>query len=132
MLISKWLGFSSGYKVATENFLASCVFGTAGGKKRALYKKDWPVLRELISGFLNVLAPLLMECSKIVFPPLHVKLGIMKQFVNALEKDGNCFKYICMKFPGLAIAKLKAGIFNGPQIQKLINDPNFCNFILQN
>ena len=53
----------------------------------------------------------------------------MKQFVKALEKDGDCFKYICMKFPGLTIEKLKAGIFDGPQIQKLIHDANFCNFM---
>ena len=74
---------------------------------------------ELIPGFLNVLAPPLVERSKIVFTPLHIKLGIMKQFVKALEKDGDCFKYICMKFPGQTIEKLKACIFDGPQIRKL-------------
>ena len=75
------------------------------------------------------MAPSLVERSKIVFPPLHIKLGIMKQFVKALEEDGDCFKYICMKFPSLTIEKLKAGIFDGPQIRKLINDANFCNFM---
>ena len=50
-----------------------------------------------------------------VFPP-HIKLGITKQFVKVLEKDGDCFKHICMKFPGQTIGKLKAGIFDGPQI----------------
>ena len=34
-----------------------------------------------------------------------------------------------MKFPGLTIKKLKAGIFDGPQIQKLMNDANFYNFV---
>ena len=81
------------------------------GKNRALDKKDWPVRSELIPGSLNVLAPPFVEHSKIVFPPLLVKLCIMKQFVKALEKDGNCFKYICMKFPGQIIKKLEAGIF---------------------
>ena len=71
---------------------------------------------ELIPGSLNVLAPPLVEHSKIVFPPPHIKLGIMKQFVKTLEKDGDCFKYICMKFPGPTIEKSKAGIFDGPQI----------------
>ena len=91
----------------------------------------------MIPGSLNVLAPPLMECSKIVFPPLHIKLGIklhiklgiMKQFVKALEKDGHCFKYIYLKFPGPTIEKSKAVIFDGPQIRKLINDTNFCNLI---
>ena len=84
---------------------------------------------ELIPGSLNVLAPPLVERSEILFPPLHIKLGITKQFVKALEKDGDCFKYIFMKFPGLAIEKLKTGIFDGPQIRKLTNDANFCNFM---
>ena len=88
-------------------------------------KKDWPARSELIPRSLNVLAPLLVERFKIVFPPLHIKLGIMKQFVKAVEEDGNFFKYICMKFPGLIIEKLKAGIFDGSQIRKLINDANF-------
>ena len=70
-----------------------------------------------------------MERSKILFPSLHIKLGIMKQFVKAFEKDGDCFKYICTKFPGPNIKKLKAGIVDGPQIRKLMNDANFCNFM---
>ena len=49
----------------------------------------------------------------------------MKQFVKSLEKDGDCFRYICMTFPGLPKEKLKAGVFDGPQIQKLMNDANF-------
>ena len=49
----------------------------------------------------------------------------MKQFVKALNKEGACFKYICSKFPGLTVEKLKAGIFNGPQIRKLMNDHEF-------
>ena len=53
----------------------------------------------------------------------------MKQFMKAFEKDGNCFKYICMKFPGPTINKIKAGIFDGPQIQKLMIEANFCNFM---
>ena len=57
-------------------------------------KNDWLVRSELIPGSLNVLATPLVERSKAVFPPLHIKFGIMKQFVKALEKDGDCFKYI--------------------------------------
>ena len=70
-----------------------------------------------------------MERSKIILPPLHIKLGIMKQFVKAHTKDGDCFKYICTKFPGSTIEKLKAGIFDGPQIRTLINDRDFPNSI---
>ena len=58
-------------------------------------------------------------------PPLHIKLGLMKQFVKALNKNGGCFKYLCRFFPGLSLEKLKAGIFDSPQIRKLISDPKF-------
>jgi len=80
-----------------------------------------------VPGEKNVQAHPLVEGSKIILPPLHTKLGIMKQFVKALNKDGDYFKYICTKFPGSTIEKLKAGIFDGPQIRTLINDRDFPN-----
>ena len=45
---------------------------------------------------------------------MHIKLGIMKQFVKALDKNGDCFKYICKTFPGLSDEKKKTGVFDGP------------------
>ena len=51
----------------------------------------------------------------------------MKQFVKALNKGGDCFKYICTKFPRSAIEKLKAGIFDGPRIRTPVNDCDFPN-----
>jgi hypothetical protein len=62
--------------------------------------------------------------KKALLPPLHTKLDL-KQFVKALQRDGNCFKYLCSKFPGLSDAKLKEGIFVGPDIRKLISDEMF-------
>ena len=49
----------------------------------------------------------------------------MKQFVKALDKDSDCFNYIAKTFPGLCMEKLKAGIFDGPQICKLMQDQTF-------
>jgi hypothetical protein len=45
--------------------------------------------------------------------------------VKALERNGNCFKYLCCKFPGLSEAKLKEGIFVGSNIRKFILDEMF-------
>ena len=33
--------------------------------------------------------------------------------------------YVCTKFPALSMEKIKAGIFDGPQIRQLINDHKF-------
>ena len=79
----------------------------------------------MVVGEKNVIAEPLVDRSKIIFPPLHIKLGLMKQFVKALDKDGECFKYICNAFPGLSIDKKMAGVFDGPQIRKLIKDNQF-------
>lgn len=63
--------------------------------------------------------------SKILLPPLHIKLGLVKQFVKALNKDGDCFKHIEQMFPNTSDAKVKEGIFNGPDIRKMLRDPIF-------
>ena len=62
-----------------------------------------------------------------MFPPLHITLGLMKQFVKALDKEGSCFQYLCTSFPNLSIEKLKAVVSDGPQIRKLVDDPCFVN-----
>ncbi|GBL83358.1 hypothetical protein AVEN_110670-1 [Araneus ventricosus] len=49
----------------------------------------------------------------------------MKRFVKALPKEGECFKYLCDRFPGLSEAKLKEGVFIGPDNRKIMKDENF-------
>ena len=66
----------------------------------------------------NVINDLLVDRDRILFPLLHIKLGLIKQFTKALDKDGDCFTNLCQAFPGLTMEKLKAGIFDGPQIQQ--------------
>jgi hypothetical protein len=47
-----------------------------------------------VVGTQNVINLLLVKRNRIILPPLHVKLGIMKQFVKALDNDGECFAYL--------------------------------------
>lgn len=51
----------------------------------------------------------------------------MKQFVKALNKEGECFKYLEIKFPNVSDAKLKQGIFDGSQtsIRTMLRDNIF-------
>ena len=71
----------------------------------------------------------LVDPKKVLLPPLHIKLGKMKQFVKALPKVGETFKYLSTKFPRLSEAKLKEGVFVGPDIRKLMKDNNFENLM---
>ena len=56
---------------------------------------------------------------------LHIKLGLMKNFVKVLHKNGAAFQHLSTVFPGLSAAKLKEGIFVGPQIREVLKDTDF-------
>jgi hypothetical protein len=78
-----------------------------------------------VPGEYNVKFEALVDPKFLILPPLHLKLGLITQFVKALDKDGECFKYLKIKFPKLSDAKIREGIFVGPQIRKLFKDQNF-------
>ena len=64
-------------------------------------KKDWPLWEELVPcKEMNVINDLLVDRDRILFPPLHIKLRLIKQFTKALDKDGDCFTYLSQAFPG--------------------------------
>lgn len=50
-------------------------------------------------------------------PPLHIKLGLIKNFVKAIDKNGQRFSYLKEKYPKLSDTKIKEGIFVEPQIR---------------
>jgi hypothetical protein len=70
-------------------------------------KRGWPQRKHLKVGEKNVQHPALAERYKIILPPLHNKLGPMKNFVKAVDRTGSAFKYLAEKFPRLSEAKLK-------------------------
>ncbi|EEZ99611.2 hypothetical protein TcasGA2_TC002128 [Tribolium castaneum] len=88
-------------------------------------KKNWPERKGLTVGKENIINAALVSREKIILPPLHIKLELMKQYVKALDKNGSGFNYISQKFPGLSKEKINAGIFDGPQIRLLMKDNNF-------
>ncbi len=49
----------------------------------------------------------------------------MKNFVKAMDKTDQAFKYLTSKFPRLSNAKIKEGVFIGPQIRELLRDIEF-------
>lgn len=87
--------------------------------------RDWPLREEFVPGNFSVKEIPLVEQKRILLPPLHIKLGLMKKFVKALDKDGDAFKYLAVKFPRISEAKRNEGIFVGPQIRELMKDDKF-------
>ena len=62
-----------------------------------------------------------MSPDKVLLPTLHIKLGLLKQYVKSLDKGGECFKYICQKFLFLRHEKIKTDVFDESQIQQQLN-----------
>jgi hypothetical protein len=56
---------------------------------------------------------------------MHLKLGLTKISVKAMNQEEVAFAYLREKFPRLSEAKLKEGIFIGPQIRDVIKDEYF-------
>jgi len=54
-------------------------------------RKDFPVREEPVVGENNVINESLVDRDRVLLPPLHIKLGLMKQFVKALDKNADCF-----------------------------------------
>ena len=88
-------------------------------------RRNWPQRTEFTIGKNNVKWEPLIDPKKVLLPPLHIKLGLMKQFVTALDKESAAFKYLLDFFPKLSEAKVKAGVFVGPQIKKIIESEEF-------
>jgi hypothetical protein len=56
---------------------------------------------------------------------MHLKLGLMKNYVKTMNQEETAFTYLREKFPRLSEAKFKEGIFIGPQIRGLFKDEYF-------
>ena len=67
----------------------------------------------------------LVDMNKVLLPHLHIQLGLMKNFVKALQKNGAAFQHLSTVFPGLSAARLKQGIFVGPQMLEVLKDTDF-------
>jgi len=98
-------------------------------RKQHFIKKNWPIRYRMQPGNKNVLHTPLVDRDKILMPPLHIKLGLMKSFVKKLDSDTDAFQYLRNKFPGLSYAKVKEGVFIGPQIKKIMADEHFQDIL---
>jgi len=87
--------------------------------------KLWPKRTSLTPGEKNVINLPLVLPEKINLPPLYIKLGFMKNFVNGMDKTGHGVECVRNKFPNVSDAKIKEGIFIGPQIRELMHDKQF-------
>lgn len=76
-------------------------------------KRDWPPRDTQVLGQFNVINPPLISLEKIILPDLHIKLGIVKNFIKRLVRaDEDVLPYLKNNvFPKLSIEKIREGNF---------------------
>ena len=81
-IVTILLGQQSGF---TKHPCFLCLWDSRDRKNH--YKKQkWPERSSFKPGSKNILQKPLVDPTKILLPPLHIKLGLMKQFVKSLNK----------------------------------------------
>lgn len=115
------MGLQGGY---TKYPCYLCLWDSRADSKHYI-QRSWPVRTELCVGKQNVKFEPIVEAEKVLMPPLHIKLGLMKQFVKKLDETSEAFGYLKKFFPKLSEAKVKAGVFVGPQIRQIFADEKF-------
>ena len=85
-------------------------------------KRLWPARKISEPGHKNVKRHSLVESSRNLLPPIHIKLGLMKNFVKAMDRNGTALLYLRQTFPRHSDAKIREGVFTGPDIRSLLCD----------
>ena len=114
-MIGFLLGLQGGY---TKHPCFLCLWDSRD-RTRHYAVREWPARDDLQPGAHNVKHDALVPVDKILLPPLHIKLGLIKQFVTALDRDGETFQEMRSIFPKLLEAKITAGVFVGPQLRQM-------------
>ncbi|GBM49112.1 hypothetical protein AVEN_69266-1 [Araneus ventricosus] len=91
--------------------------------------RKWPRRGTSTPGQKNVVHDPLVPKENIYLPPLYIKLRLIKQFVKAMDKTGDEFKFLKTKFPRLSEATIKKGNFVGPEIRQLVKDSTFMKHL---
>lgn len=114
------LGMQAGY----TTYMCFVCLWKSRSEHDVMYSKDkWPLRQTHRVGEFNVQNARLVEPEDIILPPLHIKLGVLSNFVKQLT--GAAFEHLKLKFSYLSISKLKGGVLNGPEIRALLADEHF-------
>jgi hypothetical protein len=106
----------------TLNYLVSLFRGTVESKHIIMSEGYGLPERFWGPGHKNVKHHSVVESSRILLLPLLIWLGIMKCFVKAMDRNDTAFLYLRQKFPLFRGAKLREGVFSGPDISSLLRD----------
>lgn len=123
----KMVAIISGIKKAYSKH--QCFLCTWEGRKDDLHYIDhiWQMREDRVIGEYSIVLEPLIEAAYIIIPPLHVKLGLIKNFLKALYRTNpDILEYLTEFFKTqLSAAKVKEGGLNGKQLEKLFKNTEF-------
>lgn len=90
-------------------------------------KDDWTSRSNREPGYNNIQFEPLISHQNVILPPLHIKLGLFKNFVKALDQASESVKILQKIFPKISIAKIKEGVFIGPDTRRLMHSQEFTD-----
>jgi len=70
----------------------------------------------------------LISHENIILPSLHLKLGLFKQFIKYLKNE-SAIAVVNELFPKTSEQKIRAGIFTGPQVDRVCNNEEFISLL---
>lgn len=78
----------------------------------------------------------LIKLEKVIIPPLHIKLELISQFIKGLQikehPNPEALLFLKNFFERKSVAKLAAGILNGPDIRQLLkSSADFCEVLTE-
>jgi len=124
-IVAMLCGMQGGY---TKNCSFLCLWNS---RADALHykQKEWPARTNTVVGEANIKYNPIVRRENIILPPLHIKLGLIKNFIKKLNKEGEAFVHLQCIFPHLSHAKIIEGGFAGPEVKKLIKDDHFPSLL---
>ena len=121
----KVIGFLTGMQKGYTKYCCFLCLWDSRDRGNHYIRDDWPSRHEWVPGNKSVQFEPLIQPDRIVLPALHIKLGIFKNFVKSLNPEGQPMKLLKDIFPRLSEAKIKEGVFVGPDTRKLMKNQDF-------
>ena len=120
----KIINFLMGMQCGNTKFPCYLCLFNSREKANHYLNSFWPLRAKFEIGEHNVIKTPLVCADKIIPPPLHIKLGIVKQFIKRLAfLKSEAITEVENLFPRLSSAKVSAGIMTG-----LITYKNECEW----
>ena len=77
------------------------------GQEKSLHQEGMAKRVSLTPGQKNVVHPSVVNSDMLILPSLHLKFGLFKNFVKALDKNVTGFHYLKEKFPPMILESKK-------------------------